>query len=135
MPKDKSNGKSRGFGFVMFEDQRSTILAVDNLNGSQVLGRTLRVDHVDNYKQPKANKDEEPVRESMNASWQLHANKDHDEDEDENENEDSDTLDPMAEYIKQQQNSSKSKDKEERKKRKLERAHKRELKELKRKRI
>lgn len=42
--------KHRGFGFLMYEDQRSTILAVDNLNGAQVLGRTLRVDHVLNYK-------------------------------------------------------------------------------------
>jgi RNA-binding motif X-linked protein 2 len=32
-------------------DQRSTVLAVDNLNGAQVLGRTLRVDHVADYKQ------------------------------------------------------------------------------------
>lgn len=35
----------------MYADQRSTVLAVDNLNGAQVLGRTLRVDHVLNYKQ------------------------------------------------------------------------------------
>merc|ERR1712039_1036815 len=32
---------------------RSTILAVDNLNGFQLLKRTLRVDHVDKYKAPK----------------------------------------------------------------------------------
>lgn len=44
---------NRGFGFLMYEDQRSTVLAVDNLNGTQVLGRTLRVDHVGNYKQEK----------------------------------------------------------------------------------
>jgi RNA-binding motif X-linked protein 2 len=35
----------------MYEDQRSTVLAVDNLNGADLLGRTLRVDHVQNYKQ------------------------------------------------------------------------------------
>lgn len=44
-------GKRRGFGFLLYEDQRSTILAVDNLNGAQVLGRTLRVDHVKDYRQ------------------------------------------------------------------------------------
>ncbi|KAI6024471.1 hypothetical protein EDC04DRAFT_2899982 [Pisolithus marmoratus] len=53
LPRDKSSGKTKGFGFLMYEDQRSTILAVDNLNGANVLGRTLRVDHVKDYKQPK----------------------------------------------------------------------------------
>ena len=34
-------------------DQRSTILAVDNLNGVKVLGRIIRVDHIHQYKLPK----------------------------------------------------------------------------------
>ena len=34
-------------------DQRSTILAVDNLNGVKVLSRMIRVDHVHQYKLPK----------------------------------------------------------------------------------
>ncbi|KIR29313.1 hypothetical protein I307_05979 [Cryptococcus deuterogattii 99/473] len=33
-------GKSRGFGFLMYEDQRSTVLAVDNMNGIQVMGHS-----------------------------------------------------------------------------------------------
>ena len=41
----------------MYADQRSTVLAVDNLGGAKVLERTLRVDHVLNYKQLK--RDEE----------------------------------------------------------------------------
>lgn len=53
LPRDKETGKTKGFGFLMYEDQRSTVLAVDNLNGAKVLERTLRVDHVKNYKQPK----------------------------------------------------------------------------------
>jgi len=53
MPRDKQTGKSRGFAFLMYEDQRSTVLAVDNLNGATVRNRTLKVDHVKNYKQPK----------------------------------------------------------------------------------
>lgn len=51
--RDKKTGKSKGFAFLRYEDQRSTILAVDNLTGSTVLGRKLRVDHVNEYKQPK----------------------------------------------------------------------------------
>lgn len=34
--RDKATGKSRGFAFICYEDQRSTILAVDNLNGIKV---------------------------------------------------------------------------------------------------
>ncbi|KAN0071677.1 hypothetical protein V8E54_010273 [Elaphomyces granulatus] len=44
--RDKGTGKSRGFAFLKYEDQRSTDLAVDNLGGATVLGRTLRVDHM-----------------------------------------------------------------------------------------
>lgn len=43
MPRDKETGKPKGFAFVMYEDQRSTVLAVDNLTGGKVLGRTIRV--------------------------------------------------------------------------------------------
>ena len=55
----------------MYEDQRSTVLAVDNLNGSRVLDRTLRVDHVKNYKQPKVQNDGgdwvDPEAQNLNA--------------------------------------------------------------------
>ncbi|RDL40820.1 Uncharacterized protein BP5553_00799 [Venustampulla echinocandica] len=53
--RDKETGKSRGFAFLKYEDQRSTDLAVDNLGGAVVMGRTLRVDHT-RYKK----KDDEP---------------------------------------------------------------------------
>jgi len=52
--RDKETGKSRGFAFLKYEDQRSTDLAVDNLGGAVVMGRTLQVDHT-RYKK----KDEE----------------------------------------------------------------------------
>lgn len=75
MPRDKETGKTRGFAFVMYEDQRSTVLAVDNLNGAKVLEKTLRVDHVKDYKQPKTkNADgemEEPEEQSMNARPEM----------------------------------------------------------------
>jgi RNA-binding motif X-linked protein 2 len=40
--RDRKTGKSRGFSYVAYEDQRSTILAVDNLNG-------IEVDYTNNY--------------------------------------------------------------------------------------
>lgn len=75
MPRDKDTGKTRGFGFVMYEDQRSTVLAVDNLSGGKVLDRIIRVDHVKNYKQGKVMNDEgelvEREEQSLNAMPQL----------------------------------------------------------------
>eukprot|EP00993_Chasmostoma_nieuportense_P003910 NODE_4603_length_764_cov_33.017268_g4444_i0.p1 GENE.NODE_4603_length_764_cov_33.017268_g4444_i0~~NODE_4603_length_764_cov_33.017268_g4444_i0.p1 ORF type:complete len:225 (-),score=54.66 NODE_4603_length_764_cov_33.017268_g4444_i0:73-747(-) len=57
-------GKSMGFGFLAYEDQRSTILAVDNLNSIKIGGRTIRVDHVKNYKPPEE-KEGEPRRQTL----------------------------------------------------------------------
>lgn len=54
--RDKDSGKSKGFCFLCYEDQRSTVLAVDNLNGIKILNRAVRVDHVSNYKIPKQGK-------------------------------------------------------------------------------
>ncbi|CAE7539843.1 RNA-binding motif protein, X-linked 2 [Symbiodinium microadriaticum] len=53
MVRDRSTGKSKGFAFVCYDDQRSTVLAVDNMNGYQLLKRTLRVDHIEKFKAPK----------------------------------------------------------------------------------
>ena len=75
MPRDKETGKQKGFAFLMYEDQRSTILAVDNLNGAKVLDRTIRVDHVKNYKQGKVKGEDgewhEPEEQSLNAKPTL----------------------------------------------------------------
>ncbi|KAI9903536.1 hypothetical protein N3K66_000065 [Trichothecium roseum] len=43
--RDKETGKSKGFGWLKYEDQRSTDLAVDNLGGADIAGRLVRVDH------------------------------------------------------------------------------------------
>lgn len=59
--RDKQTGKSKGFCFICYEDQRSTILAVDNLNSIKLLGRTLRVNHVAEYKMPKEHEDDDEV--------------------------------------------------------------------------
>jgi hypothetical protein len=59
----------------MYENQRSTILAVDNLNGATVLDRTLRVDHVKNYKQPRTKGEDgewkEREEQSLNAKPEI----------------------------------------------------------------
>ncbi|OVA06501.1 RNA recognition motif domain [Macleaya cordata] len=60
--RDKGTGKSKGFCFIAYEDQRSTNLAVDNLNGANVLGRIIRVDHVSNYKKKEEEDEEEEQR-------------------------------------------------------------------------
>lgn len=52
--RDRDTGKSRGFAFLAYEDQRSTVLAVDNLSGARVAGRIITVNHVDNYKIKRA---------------------------------------------------------------------------------
>jgi RNA recognition motif-containing protein len=49
--------QSRGFCFIAYEDQRSTNLAVDNMNGSTLNGQILRVDHAKNFRLPKNLKD------------------------------------------------------------------------------
>ena len=51
--RDKKTGKSKGFGFICYEDKRSTVLAVDNLNGIKIGGKMILVDHVEEYKVPK----------------------------------------------------------------------------------
>ena len=60
--RDKDSGKSRGFAFIKYEDARSCVLAVDNLCGSVVLGRSLRVDHVEKYRLPKHVQEREDER-------------------------------------------------------------------------
>ncbi|KAK2501220.1 hypothetical protein MC885_016191 [Smutsia gigantea] len=55
--RDKQSGKSKGFCFICYEDQRSTVLAVDNFNGIKIRGRTIRVDHISNYRPPPVSED------------------------------------------------------------------------------
>jgi RNA-binding motif X-linked protein 2 len=57
--RDKDTQKPKGFAFIKYEDYKSTVLAVDNFNGTKLLGRTLRVDHVSQYKLPKEIRDQE----------------------------------------------------------------------------
>ncbi|KAJ6663261.1 hypothetical protein lerEdw1_010397 [Lerista edwardsae] len=63
--RDKKTGKSKGFCFICYEDQRSTVLAVDNFNGIKIKGRTIRVDHVANYRPPKDSEDVDDVTKAL----------------------------------------------------------------------
>lgn len=52
LKRDEKTGNIRGFGFLAYADARSAVLAVDNLNGFDLDGRLLSVDHVQDYKYP-----------------------------------------------------------------------------------
>ncbi|NXK59691.1 RBMX2 protein, partial [Sylvietta virens] len=65
--RDKKTGKSKGFCFLCYEDQRSTVLAVDYVNGIKIKGRTIRVDHVANYRPPKESEDWDEVTRALHA--------------------------------------------------------------------
>ncbi|KAI0082495.1 hypothetical protein K474DRAFT_1633728 [Panus rudis PR-1116 ss-1] len=103
LPRDKNTGKHKGFGFLMYEDQRSTILAVDNLNGAKVLERTLRVDHVKNYKQPKTKGEDgewqEPEEQSLNAKPPMVIDDGAMSDSSGSSGPDIDPEDPMRDYL------------------------------------
>lgn len=73
MIRDRETGKSKGFGFLKYEDQRSCDLAVDNLTGADVLGRMLRVDHT-RYKK-RDDEDEDTWRiDRLEAEASANAN-------------------------------------------------------------
>ena len=61
--RDKETGKSKGFAFLEYEDQRSTDLAVDNLGGTTIMSRMLRVDHTRYKKKNVASEEEKPVQD------------------------------------------------------------------------
>mmetsp|Transcript_1773 Transcript_1773/g.2546 ORF Transcript_1773/g.2546 Transcript_1773/m.2546 type:complete len:266 (-) Transcript_1773:47-844(-) len=63
-----ATNKSKGFGFVKYEDPRSCILAVDNFCSTKLLGRSLRVDHVETYRLPKHIIEQEEQKEERNES-------------------------------------------------------------------
>lgn len=67
--RDDLTGKSKGFGFVAYEDRRSCALAIDNLNGSTVLGRVLRVDHAEKYRRPRTEQEKEALKKHSDAEF------------------------------------------------------------------
>ncbi|CAL9729420.1 U2 snRNP component Ist3p [Monosporozyma unispora] len=67
--RDKHTGDSKGFAYLKYEDQRSTVLAVDNLNGVSVAGRKLQVDHVFFEPRDDNNGYREAVREELKKDF------------------------------------------------------------------
>jgi RNA-binding motif protein, X-linked 2 len=69
--RDKDTNKSKGFCFLKYEDQRSTILAVDNCNGIALLKRHLSCDHVEKYRLPKEIRDKEGEAIEENPNYKV----------------------------------------------------------------
>ncbi|BGP42477.1 RNA-binding protein Cwf29 [Rhodotorula kratochvilovae] len=149
MPRDSQTGKPRGFAWLMYADQRSTVLAVDNLNGAQVLGRTLRVDHVLNYKQLERDQETGKMKEREERSLAAHPDKfrhpggsDASDAESDSSHGSIDLDDPMRDYLIEQKRAAKKRrlesgsgggeSKEEKRRRKEERRRKREERERRR---
>ncbi|KAL8797262.1 MAG: hypothetical protein Q9182_007216 [Xanthomendoza sp. 2 TL-2023] len=105
--RDKETGKSKGFAFLKYEDQRSTDLAVDNLGGATVIGRILKVDHT---KYKKRDDEDEEEQMSNQASNEKDANNTEKEERPKLREEkelaallrDQDEDDPMKEYLIQE---------------------------------
>ncbi|CAE6997402.1 hypothetical protein CFE70_000478 [Pyrenophora teres f. teres 0-1] len=66
LARDRETGKSRGFAWIKYEDQRSCDLAVDNLGGANIMDRIIRVDHA-RYKP----KDDEDMRDNTMGEPEL----------------------------------------------------------------
>ncbi|WBW75190.1 RNA-binding protein Cwf29 [Schizosaccharomyces osmophilus] len=111
--RDKETKKSKGYCFLKYADQRSTILAVDNMTNVKLLDRLVRVDHVASYRVPKKESEDGTIPSEANnpnldalyppAAPQIDQGlterppvpEEHTEPLDEK-----DLLDPMHEYIK-----------------------------------
>lgn len=123
--RDKDTGKSKGFAFVAYEDQKSTILAVDNLNGIKIANRTICINH--HREKPRKYKDDEDPEEIARQDDLRRLNvlpphlrpKGMDNDSDSSSEEEEaaeDLLDPMRNFIKaKKEKKSKKSDKKSKK--------------------
>lgn len=126
--RDKETGKSKGFAFLKYEDQRSTILAIDNFNGTEILGRMIRVDHVryeqkeeeelvsveqalnKKNKEQKADGEDNDRKEEEESSRHRHRSRHkqrrrhhqrEDDEADRKRKDGEDEVDPMEDYLKE----------------------------------
>ncbi|KAL8748447.1 MAG: hypothetical protein Q9199_008195 [Rusavskia elegans] len=108
--RDKETGKSKGFAFLKYEDQRSTDLAVDNLGGATVMGRILKVDHT-KYKMRDDEEEEDQQMQNGGAKGDAQSQTEKEEErrpllKEEKELaallRDHDEDDPMKEYLVQE---------------------------------
>ena len=112
LQRDKETGKSRGFAFLKYEDQRSTDLAVDNMGGATIMGRILKVDHT-RYKRKDGEEEEERERMMMGSETVKNVADDTEEEDEPQQRrpllkeevelqkllQDHDEDDPMKEYL------------------------------------
>jgi RNA-binding motif X-linked protein 2 len=67
--RDEETGRPLGYCFLAYEDQRSTNLAVDNLNGITLVGnRVIRVDHHKGYFKKEKNENNESTTTTTTTS-------------------------------------------------------------------
>lgn len=67
--RDRDSGISKGFGWVTFESWESTVLAVDNFDGWEIIpNHKLKVNH--SYYRDPMKKDDENPEEDQNVLWQ-----------------------------------------------------------------
>lgn len=69
--RDRETGKSRGFGFVKYEDSRSCELAVDNLSAATIVGRKITVDYSKNAQAIKKKRPLPPLTQEPEDSAQT----------------------------------------------------------------
>ncbi|XP_030217669.1 RNA-binding motif protein, X-linked 2 [Gadus morhua] len=127
--RDKKTGKSKGFCFICFEDQRSTILAVDNLNGIKIKGRTIRVDHVSNYKPPKDTEDIDDITKNLRDEGCAPKLPDQLSSEEESEEEEEEEEEQYAVAVKKSKKDKKQKKKKKKEKKKEKKEKKKAVKE------
>ncbi|CAO3658024.1 unnamed protein product [Rhizopus stolonifer] len=112
LAREEKTGKSKGFAFLQYEDQRSTILAVDNMGGANIVGRTIRVDHSFGPKGKRKKDGEESEEEGpmMNVApeyMEVGEEETKKKKKEKKKKAVEDSEDPMAEYFRKKKKKSK----------------------------
>jgi RNA-binding motif protein, X-linked 2 len=107
--RDADTGKSRGFCFLWYENQKSTVLAVDNFNGILILGKLITVNHHVQNKNKIKRKDETAIEleDRIKERRRLVLEPVVKKRKKEKKGEKLDVDDPMAEYFRKKRKSKK----------------------------